>query len=371
MLRVCCSTARIRLSISHSSKQCVPPGTDAGRVLFAHHKRPELPPVEGPPQLAARCILNDWDSDAVLLHQTQIVSDIYRLKNMPALLEYLFGMLAEMAAGCGVECKRQHDEFSVGVNMAEQSDAAWNPGRGLTLYGRKPALEALEDASLTIHCLHLANSNRPVGIIAQIISEAESRGIAIRYHDRQALSRISRNGRQDQGVALDVVCPNFMMLEAFMDLPEKPRTVLALDGVTNPQNVGMIIRSAVAAGVDGVLYPKRGIASLGPLVIKASAGNVFRAPIIRCDSTATAVITLKDKGYQVATLEATATTSLFEFTAADNLVCVLGGESEGIGREVAVMADARLTVPMENGVESLNVAVTAALVSFHLGQSPD
>ena len=259
----------------------------------------------------------------------------------------------------------------IGVSMPEQSDAAWHPGRGLTLYGRKPALEALEDASLTIHCLHLADSNRPSGIIAQIIKEAESRVIAIRYHDRQALSRISKNGRQDQGVALDVVCPNFMPLEAFMVLPEKPRTVLALDGVTNPQNVGMIIRSAVAAGVDGLLYPKRGIASLGPLVIKASAGNIFRAPIIRCDSTASAVNALKAKGYQVATLEASATTSLFEFKAADNVICVLGGESDGIGQEVTALADTRLTIPMANGVESLNVAVTAALVSFHLGQTPD
>ena len=259
----------------------------------------------------------------------------------------------------------------IGVNMPEQSDAAWHPGRGLTLYGRKPALEALEDASLTIHCLHLAISNRPSGIIAQIIKEAEQRGIAIRYHDRQALSRISKNRRQDQGVALDVLCPNFMTLDAFIDLPEKPRTVLALDGVTNPQNVGMIIRSAIAAGVDGLLYPKRGVASLGPLVIKASAGNVFRAPIIRCDATAAAVTALKSKGFRVATLEASATTSLFEFKAADSVVCVLGGESDGIGREVAALADTRLTIPMANSVESLNVAVTAALVSFHLGHTPD
>ena len=255
--------------------------------------------------------------------------------------------------------------------MPEHFDAAWHPGRGITLYGRKPALEALQDASLTIRCLHLAKSNRPASIIAQIVKEAERRCITILYHDRQALSRISKNGRQDQGVALDVACPNFMTLEAFIDLPAMPRTVLALDGVTNPQNVGMIIRSAAAAGVDGLLYPKRGIASLGPLVIKASAGNVFRAPMIRCDSTAAAVTALKAKGYQVATLEASATTSLFEFNAADNLVCVLGAESEGIGREVAVLADTRLTVPMANGVESLNVAVTAALVCFHFGQTPD
>ena len=250
---------------------------------------------------------------------------------MPTLLQNRLGMLAKMTAGCGVECEREHDDFSVGVNMPEQSDAAWHPGRGLTLYGRKPALEALQDPALTIHCLHLAESNRPTGIIAQIIAEAERRGVAIRHHDRQALSRISKNGRQDQGVALDVVCPNFMTLGAFMDLPEKPRTVLALDGVTNPQNVGMIIRSAVAAGVDGLLYPKRGIAPLGPLVIKASAGNVFRAPIIRCDATASAVTALKARAIKWRRSRPRET-SLFEFKAADSVVCVLGGESDGIGR---------------------------------------
>ena len=340
-------------------------------MLFAPQEGLELRPIKGPSQLAARGVLHHRNSDAVLLHQTRVVSNIHRLKSMSTMLQNCLSMLAKMTAGCGVECEREHDEFSVGVNMPEQSDAAWHSGRGLTLYGRKPALEALENTSLTIHCLHLAKSNRPTGIIAQITIEAERRGIAIRHHDRQALSRISKNGRQDQGVALDVVCPNFMTLGAFMDLPEKPRTVLALDGVTNPQNVGMIIRSAVAAGVDGLLYPKRGIAALGPLVIKASAGNVFRAPIIRCDATASAVAALRAKGYEVATLEASGETSLFEFKAVDSVVCVLGGESDGIGREVAALADNRLTIPMANGVESLNVAVTAALVSFHLRQTPD
>ena len=255
--------------------------------------------------------------------------------------------------------------------MPEQSDSAWHPSRGLTLYGRKPALEALQDPALTIHCLHLAESNRPTGIIAQIIAEAERRGVAIRHHDRQALSRISKNGRQDQGVALDVVCPRFMSLEAFIDAAKGPQTILALDGLTNPQNVGMIIRSAVAAGIDGVLYPKRGIASLGPLVIKASAGNIFRAPLIRCESTVAAVTTLKSKGYQVAILEASATASLFDFRTTGDVVAVLGGESDGIGQEVEALADTRLSIPMANGVESLNVAVTAALVAFQLGQTPD
>ena len=76
-----------------------------------------------------------------------------------------------------------------------------------------------------------------------------------------------------------------MTLGAFIDLPEKPRTILAVDGVTNPQNVGMIIRLAVAAGVDGLLYPKRGIASLGTPRHQSLSGKCFSGAHhpLRCD----------------------------------------------------------------------------------------
>ena len=254
--------------------------------------------------------------------------------------------------------------------MSEPSKTSWDPNTGLTLFGRKPALEALLDPSLTFHCLHLADSNRPAGIISQIISEAERRGAEIRYHDRLALSRISKNGRQDQGVALDVVCPQFASLPTFLDQPSATRRVLALDGVTNPQNVGMIIRSAVAAGIDGILYPKRGIASIGPLVIKASAGNLFKAPIIRCETVADALEKLRSQGYRIAALEANAKQSLFEFKVEGSMVCVLGGETEGISPAAQALVNTRLSIPMAHGVESLNVAVTAALVAFHIKKPP-
>ena len=168
------------------------------------------------------------------------------------------------------------------TDMSESSQTSWQPHLGLTLYGRKPALEALSDHSLAVHCVHLASSNRPGGIIAEITRLAERRGITIRHHDKQALSRISKNARQDQGVALDVLCPRFRRVEDLATSNVTQARVLALDGITNPQNVGMIVRSAVAAGIDGLLYPKRSVAALGPLVIKASAGTVFKAPILQC-----------------------------------------------------------------------------------------
>ena len=158
--------------------------------------------------------------------------------------------------------------------MSDTSTSRWTPHGGITLYGRKPALEALRDPTLTIHCLHLATSNRPSGIISQLLEIASERQIEVRHHDRLALSRISKNSKQDQGVALDIRCESFLSVMDVSAQAFRDARLLALDGITNPQNVGMIIRSAVAAGIDGLLYPAKGVAALGPLVIKASSGTV-------------------------------------------------------------------------------------------------
>ena len=254
--------------------------------------------------------------------------------------------------------------------MPDTSTSRWTPHGGITLYGRKPALEALRDPTLTIHCLHLATSNRPSGIISQLLEIASERQIEVRHHDRLALSRISKNSKQDQGVALDIKCANFCSVNDFLIRKSTGMALLALDGITNPQNVGMIIRSAVAAGVDGLLYPAKGVAALGPLVIKASAGTVFRAPVIHCDAVTAGLQVLKEAGFSIAVLEAGASESLFDFEPAAPTVFVLGSESDGISQQTRQLADTHVQIPMQNGVESLNVAVAAALVAFRLSPAP-
>ena len=253
--------------------------------------------------------------------------------------------------------------------MTDNSAPRWTPRGGLTLYGRKPTLEALRDPALSIHCLHLATSNRPSEIISQITELAKKCNVEMRHHDRLSLSRISKNSKQDQGVALDIKCENFFSTSEFLARAPGAATVLALDGITNPQNVGMIVRSAVAAGVHGVLYPAKGVAALGPLVIKASAGTLFRAPIIHCDQVHRGLTALKEAGFDIAILEAGASRSLFDYEPTSPTVFVLGSESEGISQSTRDLASERVSIPMENGVESLNVAVAGALVAFHLAPS--
>ncbi|MCB1647324.1 MAG: hypothetical protein KDI36_17815, partial [Pseudomonadales bacterium] len=173
--------------------------------------------------------------------------------------------------------------------------------RLITIYGRKPVLEALEDADLNPWRLHLADSNRPTGIIADILALAERRGTEVRYHSRQALARISRNGKQDQGVALDISAPGYQSLDDLLALAaaDEPLELIALDSITNPQNLGMIIRSVAASPATGLLLPRLGTAGIDPLVIKASAGTVFKARIFHCETLLPALQELRARGCEI------------------------------------------------------------------------
>jgi 23S rRNA (guanosine2251-2'-O)-methyltransferase len=237
----------------------------------------------------------------------------------------------------------------------------------LTIYGRKPVLEALADDTLDIYRLHLADSNKQGGIVKEIVQLAESRQIEIQWHDRKALSYISRSAKQDQGVAADIKVAQHQTIAQFLE-KQSPNTasfrLIALDQITNPQNLGMIIRSACAGKIDGILIPSKGCTALSPLVIKASAGTLFKAPIIKCQTLKDALQQLKEAGGCVCALSSHATESLFEHKAEGPIVYILGNESEGVSADIFKLADKKLMIPMSNGVESLNVAVTAALIAF-------
>lgn len=236
----------------------------------------------------------------------------------------------------------------------------------LTVYGRKPALEALRDRSLQCSALHLADNNREGGIIAELRAEAGRRGVPVSYHSRAELARLSKNGKQDQGVAVDIACPAFQTLEDFLPRLEQaaPLRLLALDGITNPANLGMIVRSATAGGLDGILWSRRGNAALGPLVIKASAGTLYRAPLVICQDLPAALRACGDAGAAICVLAADARQSLFDYRPAGHSVFVLGNESEGVSAAARALADTALSIPMANSVESLNVAVSASLIAY-------
>lgn len=239
----------------------------------------------------------------------------------------------------------------------------------ITVYGRKPVVEILQDHSLKVFRVHLADSNRSGGIVDEIKQLAKQRNIEVCFHSRAELSRISRNSKQDQGAACDIHCPGYQPYQQILEAQNNELIrghLIALDGVTNPQNLGMIIRSVTASPAYGLLLPNRGTAELSPLVIKASAGTLFRGNILRCDSLTRALRDFKQRGYEICTLSSHGSRPMAEFAPQAPVVFVLGNETEGVSQEIAELSDHRIGIPMANGVESLNVAVTAALVAFSL-----
>ena len=237
----------------------------------------------------------------------------------------------------------------------------------ITVYGRNVVVEVLEDENVTIHKLHLADSNKTDGVINTILKLAQKRGVQIVYHDKNALSRISKNAKQDQGVCADIIAKTYQNADAILNLKEY--RLLALDGVQNPQNLGMIIRSAAAGNIDGIILPKKNSAKISPLVIKASAGTLFKIPIFYCNALEDVLKKIKNVSdiFALSSYSKDDLNSLYQngtSHVSKKAVFVLGNESEGVSKEVEKLCNASVKIPMNRGVESLNVAITAALISF-------
>ncbi|MEA1892536.1 MAG: RNA methyltransferase [Campylobacterota bacterium] len=233
----------------------------------------------------------------------------------------------------------------------------------ITLYGRNVVVEILQDSTIGIDKLHMSKSNKTDGAIKTILALAKTRDIDIIYHEKNSLSRISKNAKQDQGVAIDIVTQTYKSAKELQKLDSFK--LIALDGIQNPQNLGMIIRSCAAGDVDGIILPKKSSAKISPLVVKASAGTLFKLPIYYCNTLDDILPPLSLTTHvDIYALDSHAKSSIYDVKKSDKSIFVLGNESDGVSSEVKKLCNDTLSIPMNRGVESLNVAVTASLIAF-------
>ncbi|MGH4006634.1 MAG: TrmH family RNA methyltransferase [Pseudonocardiaceae bacterium] len=235
----------------------------------------------------------------------------------------------------------------------------------ITVYGRKPVLEALIDPALTIDKVIVAEQARG-DTLQEILDAAAGRQVPVRRVPAHRVKVLAGNGRHDQGVLADVVAPRMRPLDSALETLRSPAAVLVLDAITNPANVGMILRTATAAGLDGVVLPRRGVPAIDPLVIKASAGVAFHAPVLRTATAERACAALRATGFAVLGLSGSApgAASLFRDPPPSRVAYVLGNETSGVSPAVAAQLTGWVGIPMAGGVESLNVASAAAVVCF-------
>lgn len=228
------------------------------------------------------------------------------------------------------------------------------------VYGRQPVLEALRDPAVVVDEVLIARRGAGAGVVADVVALAESLDVPVRRVAPEKVGRVSGDPRNDQGVVALVVRPGIPELGPDVEAP-----VLVLDGITNPGNVGMILRTAVAFGVGAVVLPRAGVPDVGPLVVKASSGVALHAPVFSCGTAGEGVARLRGLGFRVFGLAARpGAASLWSAALPEQVAFVLGNETHGLSVEV----DELVSIPMAGGVESLNVAVAAGVLCAELAR---
>jgi 23S rRNA (guanosine2251-2'-O)-methyltransferase len=196
---------------------------------------------------------------------------------------------------------------------------------------------------------------------------ARAAGAVVHREPMDALDRRAEGQRHNGvlGEGGDVALTEFDDLLAKVRDRGPKSLVLALDGVTDPHNFGAILRTAAAAGVDGVLFPERRSAQVNDAVVRASAGTAGRVPLVRVVNLGRALDELKAAGAWVYGLAAgPGSRPLFKESFDRGAVIVMGSEGEGLHQKIAERCDALLEIPMPGGTESLNVSAAAAVALY-------
>lgn len=232
------------------------------------------------------------------------------------------------------------------------------------LVGRNPVVEALR-AHVPCTALYVAQKMDADDRVTEAVRIAGNRGIAIMEVSRPELDRLS-GGALHQGLGLQVPPyayePFDDVVAAALESKATAPLLVALDGVTDPRNLGAVVRSAAAFGAHGVFLPERRAAGMTATAWRASAGAATRLPIARVVNMTRALKACQAEGFVVVGLDADGELPLYDLEAAlDPLVVVVGSEGRGLSRLVGETCDIRTSIPMASDVESLNASVAAAV----------
>ncbi|RZT81458.1 23S rRNA (guanosine2251-2'-O)-methyltransferase [Micromonospora violae] len=230
------------------------------------------------------------------------------------------------------------------------------------LVGRNPVLEALR-ANVPATALYTAQGIDMDDRINEIIRTAADRGIANLEISRAELDRMT-GGVLHQGVGLQVPPFAYQPFEDMVAaaLEQQAPLLVALDGVTDPRNLGAVIRSAAAFGAQGVFVPERRAAGITATAWRTSAGAAARVPVAQVTNLTRSLKACRDAGFMVVGLDADGDTDLYNLEAAVGpLVVVVGSEGRGLSRLVGETCDLTVSIPMISEVESLNASVAAAV----------
>jgi 23S rRNA (guanosine2251-2'-O)-methyltransferase len=232
------------------------------------------------------------------------------------------------------------------------------------IYGRKPVEEFLKSTPEQVEKIYLRKGIQ-MHNISDLLNLASQNRIPVTDVPGSKLYDLV-GGVNDQGVVAAVSLAEYIEFEVWLEQlePNKGMAVLLLDEIEDPHNFGAILRTAAATGISAVIVSKHRQAPVNAAVFKTSAGTVGKIPIVRAVNLNQAILALKEHRFWVAGLDLSGESLLWEQKFDVPMAFVIGNEGRGMRKKTGEHCDFLLTIPMQNGVESLNASVTAALVCY-------
>jgi 23S rRNA (guanosine2251-2'-O)-methyltransferase len=239
------------------------------------------------------------------------------------------------------------------------------------VWGIHPILEALRTCPQQIVEIYIVKDS-PAHRLDRIRDLAKSESVPVREVPLKGKTG-TRNNEQayherSQGVSARVILP-LLTLDELLDKLQKvaePPLLLALDSIQDPHNLGAIIRSAVAAGVQGIILPKNRSAPITGTVIKISSGSVFHAAICQVPNLVYCFKVLKEKGIWIFGAVKDATRLIYDVDLTIPACLVIGSEEKGLRPLVAEQCDLQVSIPMHGKLDSLNASVAAGITLFEV-----
>ena len=262
--------------------------------------------------------------------------------------------------------RNKRDELQDTRNVFEENRAEEFQGDLDKLEGRNSVLEALKSGR-SINRIFVAKGDRE-GSVNQIIAMARQHHILVQEIDRAKLDTMSVT-QAHQGVIALTAAKDYVEVDDILEIAAasgRAPFIIILDEITDSHNLGSILRTANAAGVHGVIIPKRRAVGLTSVVSKASAGAIEYVPVARVTNIVQTIEKLKKENIWVAGTDATGEKPYFEMDLTGPIALVIGSEGEGMGKLVRESCDFVVNIPMLGQISSLNAAVAGAIVTYEI-----
>lgn len=235
------------------------------------------------------------------------------------------------------------------------------------IYGRHPVQAALE-SDRNINRIWVQTKLRYDPQFLSLLNEAKANGTVVDEVDHQRLGQMTQ-GANHQGIVAQISPHHYTdlddLIQQAFSKSERP-VIVAADGITDPHNLGAIIRTAEALGANGIVIPQRRAVGITSTVVKVAAGALENFPVARVVNLGRALENLKESGFWIYGAESTGSQPVYEAEFSQPTVLVIGSEGEGLGLSIQKRCDVLVSVPLQGQTPSLNASVAAGMALYEI-----